>query len=760
MSSIPRAAFELELERLASLRSFGILGTPPEQSFDAITRTAARILDVPVATISFIDADRQWCKSAVGGPGAGSGAVRDAAFSAHTILNPDEPLIVEDATLDPRFASSPLVTVGGVRAYAAMPIVDSDNRALGSLCVMDVRPRSFTGRDIAVLRDLAISIGCALDLRRTSRRLEDSVALQRATSALTPHLHWVADSNARLLQAGPHFGSLGYLDPMPLLGDGWQRLVHPDDWTAMRGLWSEAVDAVQTYRAEHRLRTAQGEWRWFQTVAIPQWEQAGRVLRWYGACEDINERREAEAARQSERRASDAQIAYLHEHDPLTDLPVADVLYRLVSESCAHGEDCALLSIDIDNFSAVNDTLTWQDSDLALIVIAARLAACVGERGMLARSHGDEFYIVQRTADAHDVALLAERIRESLRDPVVIGVHEFSLSVSIGAALSPSGGRTVDQLFHNAELALHRAKAEGRDTFRLFTAESDERARLRQALTLDLGLALHRNELGLAFQPFVTTAEGKVEGFEALLRWIHPVYGSIPPSEFVPIAEHAGLIGSIGSWALERACREAALWPAPLRVAVNLSPLQLRDPGLPHLVASTLTASGLSPSRLEIEITESRLIVDDEIAHATMRRFRELGVRLVMDDFGAGFSSLDVLQRFCFDKVKIDRSFAARLPASSEARALLRALLDMASALQITAVLEGVETAAQLALARSEGCAVVQGYLHSAPVAAAEVPGVIATIEGSAPRLRGRFGLRRLAQGPSGAVVGGSSGSM
>ena len=643
--------------------------------------------------------------------------------------------MVADASLDPRFASGPLVQARGVRSYAGMSITDHGRYALGSVCVMDFRPRLISDGDLATLRDLAIWAGSLLELRRTTREVRAGDATYRDVSRLSPHIEWAADPSGRMLSTGPYQASLAGYDRASLLSAGWQRLMHPNDWGEVRRLWAEAVGDGRTFVARHRLKTPAGEWRWFQTVAVPQRPNDSDRLCWYGTCEDV-----------SERHASDALIAHLNRHDRLTDLPITDVLREIVAESCARGDEFALLSLDIDNFKAVNDSLGWRETNSALITIATRLAACVGDRGSLARSYGHQFHIVQRTADVHgSVERLAERIGASLREPIVIDDHAFSLSVSIGAALSPSGGQTVDRLFHNAELALHRAKAEGRGTFRLFTAASDERTRLRQSLTLDLGLALHRGELGLAFQPFVNTADGRVEGFEALLRWDHPTLGTVPPSEFVPLAEQAGLIVSIGAWVLERACHEAMRWPAGVRVAVNLSPLQLRDPDLPRLVAAALANSGLAASRLELEITESVLIVDDEIARATMRRFRELGVWLVMDDFGAGFSSLDVLQRFCFDKVKIDRSFVARLPASGEARALLRALLDMAGALQITAVVEGVETVAQLDFARSQGCATVQGYLFSAPVEAEAVIGVIGTIEAARAALhpRGRFGLRR-----------------
>jgi predicted signal transduction protein with EAL and GGDEF domain len=345
----------------------------------------------------------------------------------------------------------------------------------------------------------------------------------------------------------------------------------------------------------------------------------------------------------------------------------------------------------------------------------------------VARLGGDAFAIIQ-TGLRHpdDAATLARHVMGVLGDSYEIGGQQVISSVSIGVALAPNHGTTPDDLVKNADIALYRAKADGRDMFRLFDRTMDEAVRKKEELKAGLRTALERGELELHFQPLVELTKREVTCFEALLRWRDPVCGLVLPADFVPVAEETGLIVPIGEWALRTACREAAKWPHSVRVAVNCSPVQFRNPGLLQLVTSALQEAGLAAERLELEITESVLLHDDESNLAILRQLRALGVRIALDDFGTGFSSLGYLLRFPFDKLKIDRSFVMGLPDREESSAIVRAILGMCRNLGISTAAEGVETEGQLDVLRQNGCREAQGYLFSRPVVATAVAQIIA----------------------------------
>lgn len=418
-------------------------------------------------------------------------------------------------------------------------------------------------------------------------------------------------------------------------------------------------------------------------------------------------------------RQSADKIAHMAHHDALTGLAnrvlFNERLDHAVARS-ARGEKIALHAFDLDHFKAVNDTLGHPAGDKLLGMVADRLQDVVREADTIARVGGDEFAIVQvGIADPLDSAALAQRIIAAVNAPYEIDGHQVVVGTSIGIAIGMGGTQSADQLVKNADLALYRAKSEGRGSFRFFEDDMDAQAQARRVLERDLRAALAKGEFELHYQPAINVASNEVIGFEALIRWNHPEKGVIPPTSFIPLAEKCGMIIQIGEWVIRTACATAVLWPEDKRIAVNLSPAQFRDAGLFHVIIRALASSGLAPCRLELEITESMLLEKDEATVAILQRLRELGVRIVLDDFGTGYSSLSYLRSFQFDKIKIDRSFIRDIAASENALTIVRALAALARGLGMTTTAEGVETQEQLDAIASEGCTEMQGFLFSKP---------------------------------------------
>ncbi|WP_230533053.1 putative bifunctional diguanylate cyclase/phosphodiesterase [Microvirga roseola] len=434
----------------------------------------------------------------------------------------------------------------------------------------------------------------------------------------------------------------------------------------------------------------------------------------------------------TERRQAEARIAYMAHHDALTDLPNR-VLFRErleagLSDIHRHGGELALLCIDLDNLKLVNDTLGHPAGDEFLRQSATRLRSCLENDNLVARLGGDEFAILHRPSKGlQDVAALAVRIVNAFNKPFLIHGQKILSGASIGIAVAPGDGGTTDYLLRNADMALYSAKAEGGRTYRLFDIEMDNRLQARQVLEQDLRQAFSEGRLDIHYQPIVSLHAGTITACEALLRWLHPKHGYVSPAEFVPLAEDIGLIEPIGEWVLHQACREAATWPENIRVAINLSPAQFNSGFLVDYVRSALSRATLDPSRLELEITESVLLLKNDSTMSALHQLRDLGVRIAMDDFGTGYSSLSYLRAFPFDKIKIDRSFVHELGNNKHSTAIIRAITGLGKSLGNTTVAEGIETIEQLDYLRADGCDEVQGFLLSKPVPAAELKDKFAT---------------------------------
>jgi diguanylate cyclase (GGDEF)-like protein len=439
---------------------------------------------------------------------------------------------------------------------------------------------------------------------------------------------------------------------------------------------------------------------------------------WVTTTEDITERRQSEN-----------RIAHLAHYDALTDLPnrtlFRDQLELELRAIESSEGSVAVLYIDVDEFKSINDSLGHVVGDALLKSIAARLSECVASNGFVARLGGDEFAIICIDIDEGRVGELTRKLQAAIRAPYECLGHRLTTDSSIGIAIAPKDGASLDELLKNADLAMYAAKAGGRRTYRFFEPSMEARIKERVQLEADLRHAISAGQLEVHYQPLVSLRNNAITGCEALVRWRHPIRGYISPAEFIPLAEERGLIVEIGEWVLRTACAEAATWPCGIKVAVNVSPVQFRSSTLSLHVISALAASGLAPQRLELEITEAVLISDDDTALNILHQLRSTGVRIALDDFGTGYSSLSYLQRFPFDKIKIDRCFVDNIDETEASSCIVRAVVSIAKARNMTTTAEGVETHGQQELVRNLGCTEMQGFVFSGARTATDIARLI-----------------------------------
>jgi diguanylate cyclase (GGDEF)-like protein len=451
---------------------------------------------------------------------------------------------------------------------------------------------------------------------------------------------------------------------------------------------------------------------WWSLSGTPSFDEFGRFLGFRGIGTDL-----------TQQRRSEEEINRLAKYDSLTNLPNRMLMRRTLDETLqkkgdAAGGGCALLLIDLDRFKNVNDTLGHPVGDALLKQVAQRLTSVIGKIGQVGRLGGDEFEAV--LPGKHDDAALGElanRLIQQVSMPYMIEGHSISIGASVGISLAPAEGCCADALIRNADLALYAAKSAGRGTYCFFAPEMHSEAQDRQTLEADLRKAIARGELQLQYQPVVNASTEELSGFEALVRWHHPTRGVVSPSIFVPLAEEAGLILSIGEWVLRTACLEAAKWPEHIRVAVNLSPIQFVEPSLPATIVSALANAGIQPRQLELEITEGVFLAENDATDDMFAKLKNIGVRLALDDFGTGYSSLGYLKKAPFDKIKIDQSFV-RGAAKSGSRnaAIIRAIVTLAESLSMDTTAEGAETHDELTMIRELGCSHIQGYIFGRPM--------------------------------------------
>ena len=505
--------------------------------------------------------------------------------------------------------------------------------------------------------------------------------------------------------------------------------LHPDDLPRLRDACARAVGPCDNFSIDHRICDAQGQVRHVrQQVEVVDRDESGLPLRLAGAVHDITRRREAEE-----------QIRRLAYYDPLTGLPnrllFTEQLHHAIHHAERNHQQLAIMFVDLDHFKRVNDTLGHGAGDELLRLVSGRLSASLRSHDMvgrlegeveassIARLGGDEFIVMlsgmHRPADA---ASVARRLVDALAEPVVVGGTEIFVGSSVGIAMYPNDGSDIDTLLMNADTAMYRAKEAGRGGFQFYDRWMNARALDRLMMESQLRRAMDRNEFVLHYQPRVDVTSGRIVGAEALIRWQHPEKGLVQPLEFIPLVEDTGLVIPIGDWAIGEVCRQVAAWQADgieaVSVAVNLAATHLRERGLPELVQRQMQAHGLKPGMLEIEVTESILLVEPELSLLTAERLNEMGVRLSIDDFGTGYSSLSYLKRLPIHALKIDRSFVRDLAHDPDDAAIITAIIAMAHSLKLKVVAEGVETEAQLGFLRDRQCDEFQGFLMSRPMAA------------------------------------------
>src|SRR5688572_10821380 len=564
-------------------------------------------------------------------------------------------------------------------------------------------PRHF----LSVVHDVSARRAAELALRESEekfRQLADNI----------PEIFWITDARQRKL----HYLSPGFetLTGKPLTEvmrrpRGWLQVVHPDDRERVR-LARKGLPHEE-YNIEYRIVLADGSIRWVHDQAFPVRDASGTVYRIAGIGADVTHRKEAEE-----------KLVYLAHYDGLTGLPnrvlFLDRLQQMLAQARRRGRQAAVMFLDLDRFKVVNDTLGHAVGDELLRNVAQRLSYCIRVGDTVARFSGDEFVlIVNDLREAEDARHIAQKVLQAFTDPFRLNGHEVFVSTSIGIAMFPADGEDEQTLLKSADTAMYRAKESGRDNFQFYTREMNARAMYRLELENSLRHALERGEFRLHYQPKACLVTGRVTGVEALLRWERPGHGLVPPAEFVPLLEDTGLIVPVGEWVISEACRQVQAWRKagrdPVSIAINISARQFAARNLGEIIKRVLDKHNADPRYIELELTESLLMVNTEEAVRTLEYLKSLGLRLSIDDFGTGYSSLAYLKRFPIDALKIDRSFIDEITTDPDDATITRAVIGMAHNLGLKVVAEGVETEAQLSFLSAYGCDEAQGYYFARP---------------------------------------------
>ncbi len=669
---------------------------------------AAGVVEIDLTIPRIVRVNQYYCRM------AGRTEAEMLGLSARDVTHPDD-WPGEDRWLAPAEV--------GTKYYYEKRFLHPDGTIVwgrASACVMAVGPDGIPTRTVAIAHDCTEQKAAEAALRENEEMLRLCLEIGRVAAYRNDH-------RAKAVHCGLQtrlfhgFPTDNLNEPIPMAD--FLAMIVPEDRPGLIAALAAAQAAqLETTFFAYRINHPRDGVREFESRSRMTYDAQGQPLESIGVAIDVTERGEAEA-----------RIAHMAHHDPLTELPNRTLFNVRLSEALARarrGEQFALFCLDLDRFKDINDTLGHPIGDALLRAVTDRLRAGIRPTDTLARMGGDEFALIQsRLEQPGDAIALAERLIAALQEPFELEGYHVTSGSSIGIAVAPDDGTDGDSLLRRADMALYAAKAEGRGRFRLFERHMDAELQARRTLELDLRQALARDEFVLFYQPLVRAADGTLSGFEALLRWQHPTRGLVPPDQFIPQAESAGLLVPIGAWVLRDACIEAARWPHRARVAVNLSAMQVTGEALVDTVLAALRESGLDPKRLELEITETAMLQDTEVTLATLHELKALGVSIAMDDFGTGYSSLSYLQRFPFDKVKIDRSFTTHLGTRRESAAIVSAVIDLCGSLDMRTTAEGVETAAQFdALARI-GCTEAQGYYFSRPRPAADIPAMIARVE-------------------------------
>ncbi len=702
--------------------------------FEEVCRVAIEHGHLSLAWIGLLDEATGWVEpKAVHGPARGQYMRRRVSIDpdraegggfSGAALREGRHYVVNDLFSEPRAA--PWVAearAAGVRSMATFPLM-RDGRSVGLLNVYGDEVGFFADDLVALLEEMAQNISFALaNMQREAEReavqhaLRESEQKFRLLASNLPEVFWTAQPRCKQPNyVSPAYQTIFGRSVQSLLQNpaAWMDAVHPADREAV----ATALRAARNGRLDHELRIVRsdGAVRWIHNRSFPVLADNGAVTLITGIAEDI-----------TERKASHELLQYMAHYDELTDLPNRNLFHDRLRQSLAQARSAnrtaAVALVDLDHFKRINDTLGHAAGDRLLQEVARRLRAGLRPGDTVARLSSDEFALVLcELAGSNDAVAATRALMEAVAEPIELDGHELFVTASVGVTLSPGDSEDPATLLGNADTAMHRAKKLGRNTYQFFQADMNAHAMERLSMENQLRRALERNEFVLHYQPKVDLASGQITGLEALLRWMHPEQGLVPPARFIPILEDNGMIVPVGEWVLAEACRQIKLWGEAglpsVPVAVNLSVRQMQHKDLDRSVKRIVSGSGVDPRLVELELTESMLMRNADEAGKILRALKQFGIRLSVDDFGTGYSSLAYLKSFPLDALKIDRSFVREITSNPDDAMITRAVISLAHSLRLKVVAEGVETAAQLALLVAYGCDEMQGFYFSRPLAA------------------------------------------
>lgn len=707
-----------EIERLAALHALRILDTPPELLYDRITRLVARVLDVPIALVSFVDKERQWFKSHHGLEIMET--PRNVSFCAHA-LHSDDPFIVEDASQDPRFADNPLVTGGlRIRFYAGMPLKSVDDHILGTLCCIDDKPRQLSEEELAVLRDMADTVEELLQQRLTAELTQDLLEFSQAREERYRNLI-ERSPDAFIIHAGGRITFinnaglqlLGAEEPRQVVGKLMRSILAPEHQEVILSAAASEQHNKQILLKEQVWQRMDGSRIVVETFMVPFV---------FSGCKGV----QVIARDITVRKHEQQELERLSTRDMLTGLPnrtlLMDRLHSAIARWSRHGQKGLVAVFDVDHFKEINEALGQSAGDQVLVALGKNLGAQLSESDTIARISGDVFVLVLENDDKGQASQCIQHLFDLATQPFMVATQQISVTCSVGYCCYPDDGDTAEMLLNAAQTAMYRAKEVGRANIQEFRKEMRNGVNERFLMETQLRQAIERQQLELHYQPKVRLDDGRIVGVEALVRWRHPEQGLISPLRFIPLAEETGLIVPMGEWITQEACAQIRRWQddhiKDVAVAINLSSKQFLQPNLAQSVQQAVDAAGIHPGCLEFELTESLAMGNPEKSAAIMDALKQLGVSLSVDDFGTGYSNLSHLIRFPVDKIKIDQSFIRNMIESTEAQAIVKAIINMGQTLHLTVVAEGVETEGELALLAEQGCDEIQGYYFSKPLPA------------------------------------------
>ncbi|BES84778.1 bifunctional diguanylate cyclase/phosphodiesterase [Pectobacterium araliae] len=700
-----------EDKRLAALREYGVRNALFDPSLSNLISLAANIFSAPIVLVSLVEAERQLFAASVGVPFCET--PRDISFCAHTILK-KKIMVVPDALKDVRFKNNPLVVgIPCIRFYAGIPLITPSGHAIGTLCIIDLKPRAtFTKRDEHNLQDLASLVMDKLEMRRLElARKASQVRFENIANTSPDTILCVNEKGMITFWNAAAEKMLEYSDD-EIIGQNINNIIPDAFIVQLKQRVTDRDSLMKGVMLELNVQAKSGN-RVPVELSVSMWEDNNNIS--YGAIlRDI-----------TERRRNEERLFLLAHMDPLTGLANRTLLTSNLETALKNEPAVCIMMVDLDGFKDVNDSLGHSSGDDILVHVAKKIKATVRSGDVVARMGGDEFALLFPSLNDKRVAgKIAEQIIHEISQAMVIDDHQINISASIGAVLYPEYGATVQELLTSADLALYQAKSEGRNCYRFFTRELLEAFQAKHAFQLEFVRAYEQHEFEMFYQPQVKLATNEIVGAEALLRWRHPEKGLLGPAAFLTALENGPWAERVGDWIVETACRQAAEWcqvsNSYFRISINLFSAQFRTGMLAQKIMDTLARTGLSPSSLELEITENIILRYDENMLQPLKTLQDAGIGIAFDDYGTGYASLSMLKNYPVTRLKIDQTFVRTMCESPPDAAIVRAILYLGKSFGLGVIAEGVETLEQSERLRGKGCEEAQGYLFGHPMPAEE----------------------------------------